>query len=93
MGYEDGAVYEFEMYELHGQLVISFAAGGTKEAIPLKDITSFNKPEQTTQPSSSFQFCCNLLQVCAALRMAQIHNRKNSSGILHGHGKGAQVLL
>ncbi len=27
VGYEDGAVYEFEMYELHGQLVISFGGG------------------------------------------------------------------
>lgn len=27
VGYEDGAVYEFEMFELHGQLVISFGGG------------------------------------------------------------------
>lgn len=27
VGYEDGAVYDFEMYELHGQLVISFGGG------------------------------------------------------------------
>jgi hypothetical protein len=26
-GYEDGAVYEFELFELHGQLVISFGGG------------------------------------------------------------------
>lgn len=27
VAYEDGAVYEFEMYELHGQLVITFGGG------------------------------------------------------------------
>lgn len=27
VGYEDGAVYEFELFELHGQLVISYGGG------------------------------------------------------------------